>query len=117
MGTVGTWGEMAKESRWRLSNRIRELLASAPQGDFSSDAKLIAFECTLGVMVHTESMLTYTTAVVPPEMQPAPWLWVIGKLAEEEATPFARLRGDLRKCVEVYLENLRSPRDSRAILG
>lgn len=108
MGKVIPCAEFARAGRRRLAGKLNDLIASAPQADVSTDAKLLAFESALGKAVHDEATRRYHTAEIPAEMRPAPWLWVIGKLAEEHADPFARLRADLRKCVEVYLESLRN---------
>jgi len=95
-------------ARERLVARIKRASEAAAAAGATPECIRQA-ELELGRLIHQEAAARYHQAECPPALQAAPWLYVIGKLVEENPC-FAgeAVREDLRRCVELYIFSLQS---------
>lgn len=108
MGTVIPLGHFTRASRMRLGSRIRDIIGRT--SDHSKPDAIHAMNVQIGQLIHTESSLLYEQAEMSEQIKLAPWLHIIGKLAEEQAKDFGsvEMRNGLRGCVEEYIASLQS---------
>lgn len=108
MGTVIPLGHFTRASRQRLGARIRDVIGR--QQEHSKPEAIHQMNTEIGRLIHTESGLLYEQAEMSEQIKLAPWLHIIGKLAEEQADDFGSvdMRNGLRGCVEEYIASLQS---------
>lgn len=113
MGHVIPRSHFTRASRERLSKLICALVER--MGQFGPESREFRVnEIEIGRLIHREAGFSYTLAEIPPAMQCAPWLYVIGKLCEEFPEQFGTYRQSLRDCVEFFIQNQQAPQTAGA---
>lgn len=86
---ITPYSALATAGRRRLAERLRQALprlrelANTDPWDDRTQAAFEARGLELGRLIRTESLLRYSQAETPAQLQPAPWFYVLQKLLEE----------------------------------